>query len=49
MTAVDDQPVRNLHQLHEGMARREAGETVTLRVWRAGQTLTLAATLEDYR
>jgi serine protease Do len=49
VTAVDDQPVRNLHQLHEGMARREAGETVTLRVWRAGQTLTLAATLKDYR
>ena len=49
VTAIDDQPVRNLHQLHDGMARREAGGTVTLRVWRAGRTLTLTATLEEYR
>jgi len=49
VTAIDDLPVRNLHQLHDGMARREVGETVALRVWRASQTLTLTAALEEYR
>jgi hypothetical protein len=29
--------------------RREAGETVTLRVWRAGQRLTVTASLEKHR
>ena len=49
VTAIDDQPVKDLHHLHDGMARRKAGETVTLRVWRAGQTLTLPPALEEYR
>ena len=49
VTAIDEQPVQDLHHLHDGMARRQAGETVTLRVWRAGQTLTLDVALEDYR
>jgi serine protease Do len=49
VTAIDTQPVKDLHHLHEGMARRKAGEIVMLRVWRTGQTLTLMPSLEEYR
>ena len=46
ITAIDSRLVKDLHHLHDAMARRKAGETVTLRVWRAGQTLTLTSSLE---
>jgi serine protease Do len=49
ITAIDNQHVKDLHHLHEGMGRRKAGETVTLQVWRAGQTLTLTPSLGEYR
>jgi serine protease Do len=49
ITAVDGRLVRDLHQLHDETARRKVGDSVTLRVWRGGQTLTLAAALEEYR
>lgn len=47
ITAVADQPVRNLDDLLSVMERRQSGEQVALTVWRAGQsrkvTLTLAS------
>ena len=49
ITAIDDLPVKDVHHLHDGMARHKAGETATLRVWRAGQVLMLAVSLQDYR
>jgi serine protease Do len=49
VTAIDKQPVKDLHDLHAGMARRKAGDIVTLHVWRNGQTLTLTPSLEEYR
>jgi len=41
--------VKNLHDLHEEMARHKAGEAVALRVWRAGRMLSVTPQLEDYR
>jgi S1-C subfamily serine protease len=47
ITAVADQPVKNLDDLLSVMERRQSGEQVALTVWRAGQsrkvTLTLAS------
>lgn len=41
--------MKNLHHLHDEMARHKARETVELRVWRAGRTLTVTPELEEYR
>jgi S1-C subfamily serine protease len=49
ITAADGRPVRDLHHLHEQMERRRAGESISLRLWRDGETLTLTATLEAFR
>ena len=49
VTDIGGRPVRNLHDLHDEMARHKAGETVALRVWRAGRTLTVTPQLEEYR
>jgi serine protease Do len=49
VTDIDGRPVRNLHDLHDEMARHKAGETVALRVWRAGRRLTVTPQLEEYR
>jgi len=46
---IGGRPVRNLHDLHDELARHKAGETVALRVWRAGRTLTVTPQLEEYR
>ena len=49
ITAIDNQRVKDVHHLHEGIAHRKAGETVTLQIWRAGQTQTLTPALGEYR
>ncbi len=45
ITAVNDEPVTDLDDMLAQFERRSAGETVTLSVWRAGQTRKLAVTL----
>ena len=49
ITAADGRPVKDLHHLHEWMERHKAGEPITLSLWRHGETLTVAATLEEFR
>jgi serine protease Do len=49
VTDVGGRPVRNLHDLHDGMAHHKAGEAVALRVWRAGRMLSVTPQLEEYR
>ncbi|HXD99161.1 MAG TPA: PDZ domain-containing protein, partial [Candidatus Acidoferrum sp.] len=49
VTDIGGRPVKNLHDLHEEMARHKAGEAVALRVWRAGRMLSVTPQLEDYR
>jgi serine protease Do len=49
ITAADGRPVKDLHHLHDQMALHTAGESVTLRVWREGQMLTVTAVREEYR
>jgi serine protease Do len=48
ITGIDDRRVTNLHELHDAMARRAAGDTVKLRVWRAGRILGVEAALEAH-
>ena len=48
VTGIDDRLVTNLHELHDGMARRAAGDTVRLHVWRAGETFAVEAALEAH-
>jgi serine protease Do len=48
VTGIDERPVTDLHALHDGMAHRAAGDTVRLRVWRAGQPLSVEAVLEAH-
>ncbi len=45
ITAVNDEPVTDLDDMLAQFERRSAGETVTLSVWRAGQTRKVAVTL----
>lgn len=40
---LDDGVVKGLHDLHEALARRRAGQVVDLEVWRAGDTVRLRA------
>jgi serine protease Do len=49
ITGLGDQPVKDLHHLHERMALYKAGDAVELRIWRDGRTLTVRAVLEEYR
>jgi S1-C subfamily serine protease len=49
ITGLGDQPVKDLHHLHEQMARHKAGDAVELRVLRDGRKLTIRAVLEEYR
>ena len=41
--------MKDLHELHEVLARYRIGEAVVITVWRAGQTLSLQAVLEEFR
>ncbi len=45
--AVAGKPVKDLHHFHESLGRRRRGEVVEMAVWRASQTLSLRATLEE--
>jgi S1-C subfamily serine protease len=45
ITAVDGATIGDLHDLHEAMSRRKAGDALDLRVWRSGALLSLRATL----
>jgi S1-C subfamily serine protease len=45
ITAVNDEPVKDLDDMLTALERRQPGETVTLSVWRAGQLRKQAATL----
>jgi len=49
ITEADGRPLKDLHHLHEETARRKAGDSVTLRVWRDGRVLTVTLVLEEYR
>jgi len=49
ITGFGDQPVKDLHHLHDQMALYKAGDAVELRVWREGRTSTVRAVLEEYR
>ncbi len=40
---LDDGVVKGLHDLHEALARRRAGNVVELEIWRAGDTVRLRA------
>ncbi len=45
ITAIDDQPVADLDDMLEKLERHQPGDTVTLTVWRAGQTRKQAVVL----
>lgn len=45
ITAVDGKPIRHLHHLHELLEQHKVGETVSVTLWRGGQTLTCRAVL----
>jgi serine protease Do len=47
ITAVAGKPIRHLHHLHESLERHKVGDTVSVTWWRAGQTLTSRAVLEE--
>jgi serine protease Do len=47
ITAVDGRPIRGLHPLHESLERHKAGETVSVTLWRKGETLAVRAVLEE--
>ena len=49
ITTADGRLVKDLHHLHDQMARHKAGDPITLGVWRDGQTLGFTAVLEEYR
>ncbi|MEK7700687.1 MAG: hypothetical protein AAB418_01645 [candidate division NC10 bacterium] len=41
--------MKDLHQLHEALARYRIGEAVDITVWREEQTLSLRAVLDEFR
>ncbi len=45
ITAIDDQPVKSLDDMLTMLEKHQAGESVTLSLWRAGRTRKLAAVL----
>jgi S1-C subfamily serine protease len=47
ITAVEGQPVRDVHELHRILWRRRAGETVRVTLWRARQQLTVPVRLRS--
>jgi S1-C subfamily serine protease len=49
ITAVHDEAIRNLHDLHGRLARHRVGGTIDLTVWRDGRTLVLRAVLGEER
>jgi len=49
ITAFEGQPVKDLHHLHEALARHRIDETVEVTIWRAGHSLILRPVLEEYR
>jgi len=49
VTALAARMVKDLHQLHEALARHRVGEAVDITVWREGRTFSLRAVLEEYR
>ena len=49
ITALAGKGVKDLHHLHEELARHRIGETVEIALWRDGRTLSLKAVLEEYR
>lgn len=49
ITAIEGRPVKDLHHLHESLARHKIGERVPITVWRHGESSTLTPVLEEYR
>jgi serine protease Do len=49
ITAIEGRSVKDLHHLHESIARHEIGDRVAVTVWRDGESATLTAVLEEYR
>jgi serine protease Do len=47
ITAVEGKRIGELHHLHESLERHKVGDTVSVTWWRAGQTLTSRAVLEE--
>jgi S1-C subfamily serine protease len=45
ITAVNDEPVADLDDMLSLLERRQPGDTVTLSVWRGGQTRKIAVPL----
>jgi serine protease Do len=49
VTALDGEGVKDLHHLHDALARHRIGDPVEVTLWREGQTLSVNAVLEEYR
>ena len=49
ITALDGRAVKDLHHLHEALARHRIGEAVEVSLRRDGRTLVVEAVLEEYR
>ena len=49
LTAIDGQPIRNVHDLHERLARQRVGATVEVTVYRSQRTFLLRAVLAEER
>jgi S1-C subfamily serine protease len=49
ISAVGDGPVKDVHHLHDLLARRKVGETVPVTIYRNGLTLTVPAVLGEER
>jgi S1-C subfamily serine protease len=49
ITAIHGEAIRNLHDLHERLARHRVGETIDVAVWRDGRMLVVGAVLGEER
>jgi serine protease Do len=49
LTAIGRRPIKELHDFHVALERYRPGEAIDLVIWRAGETLTRRAVLEEYR
>jgi serine protease Do len=49
VTSVGGHPVKDLHDVHEALARHRAGDAVEVVVWRDGKVLSRRPVLEEYR
>ena len=49
ITAIGGRPVKDLHHLHESLARHKIGDRVAVTVWRNGESSTFAPVLEEYQ